>query len=87
LLHPVDMKLRKLAFFGSVVAGVALLQNKQRRERLIRGATDFFQNARNRVGQLDQQGTEPGLAREVAGQSEVAGFTDPMSDPMPRGVY
>ncbi len=43
------MTIKKLAVLGSVLAGAAFLQNKTRRDRLMRSATDLISNARDRL--------------------------------------
>jgi hypothetical protein len=47
--------IKKLAVLGTVLAGAALLQNKERRERLTQSAQGFIKTARERLGQVTQQ--------------------------------
>jgi hypothetical protein len=47
--------IKKLAVLGTVLAGAALLQNKERRERLTQSAQGFIKSARERLGQVTQQ--------------------------------
>ena len=73
------MTLKRLLFLGSALAGVALLQNKERRDRFMKGANDLFNNARDR---LQEHGFIGGQKDTIPSQTESAGTRGPsMSSP------
>lgn len=49
------MKLRKLAFLGTVLAGAAYLRDKNRRDRFMDSAGRFLSGARQRLQSMQQQ--------------------------------
>ncbi len=47
--------IRKLAALGTILAGAAYLQNKDRRDRLMSAAKDFLGGAREKLGQFSEK--------------------------------
>jgi hypothetical protein len=54
LLLQRNMTLTKFLVLGSAVAGVVILSNKNRRDRLLRSAKDFIDDARRKLEMRNQ---------------------------------
>lgn len=69
------MKLRKLAFLGSVLAGAAYLRDKNRRDRFMDNAGRFLDSARNRISAMQQrrQGAVAGSEEPLFTHDELGG--------------
>jgi hypothetical protein len=69
--------IKKLLALSTVLAGAALLQNKERRERLTQQAQSFLKGARERLSQGQNQGStsEQSAERSEFGSPSGAGAT------------
>ena len=93
LLCTTDMTIKKLAVLGSVLAGAALLQNKERRERLMRSATDFLHTTRDRLSRAGRTRTgeqyREALHRRTpsAVRTTVPSYSDRQAGQGRNGIY
>jgi len=92
--------MKKLLALGTILGAAALLQNKDRRDRLMKGAHDLLDNVRRRSSSLaSSTGTEAGTGKttdeplftesELGGQraGEIPGYNPGNSGGGSTGMY
>jgi hypothetical protein len=86
--------IKKLLALSTVLAGAALLQNKERRERLTQQAQSFIKGARERLSKVQDQVSDQSSDRSSstgAGATSRAGMSGHVTTPgttTPRnGIY